>query len=44
MSVFQWGEGMGKGQYRGTGKIRVILGVYEIICVKLLKIVKNYRI
>ena len=43
-SCYQWGEGRGEGQYRGKGKKRVIMRLYEIICVKLSKIVKHYRI
>ena len=35
-SGYQWGE----GQYRSRGKKSVIMGLYEIMCVKLLKIVK----
>ena len=32
----------GEGQYR-VGRKRVIMRLYEIMCVKLLKIVKYYR-
>ena len=40
-SGYQWGEGRGEGQYRGRGlKERIIMGLYEIMFVKLLKIVK----
>ena len=41
-SGYQWGEG--EGQHRGGGEKGVIMGLYEIMCVKLLKIVKHYRI
>ena len=45
-SGYQWGEGGGKGQYRSWKFFFkwVIMGLYEIMCVKLLKIVKHYRI
>ena len=36
------GRGYGEGQYR-VGEKRVIMGLHEIICVKLLKIMKHYR-
>ena len=42
-SGYQWGEGREKGQY-WVGGIRAIMGLYEIMCVKPLKIVKHYRI
>ena len=42
-SGYQWGGGRRKGQDRGRGK-KVIMRLYEIICVKLLKTVKQYRI
>ena len=41
-SGYQWGEGNGKRQYRGRGEITI--GLYEIMCVKHLKIIKHYRI
>ena len=37
-------RGEGGGVILGEGKKRVILGLYEIIYVKLLKVVKHYRI
>ena len=43
-SGYQWGELKEEEQYRGRRKKRVIMVLYEIICVKLLKIVKHYRI
>ena len=43
MSGYQWVEGRGAGQYR-SGDKRVIMGLYEITCVKLLKTVKHCRI
>ena len=43
ISGYQWGKEEGKGSIRVGGK-RVIMGLYEIMCVKLLKIVKHYRI
>ena len=42
-SSYQWGEGRVEGQDKG-GEKRVIMGLYEIMFVKFLKIVKNYRI
>ena len=41
ISGYQWGEGRGRGNIRVEEK-RVIMGLYEIMCVKLLKIVKHY--
>ena len=44
-SGYQWGEGRGERQYRSREFLKsVIMGLYEIICVKLLKIVKHCRI
>ena len=43
-SGYQWGEGRGQEHARGRGEKGVIMGLYEITCVKLLKIVKHYRI
>lgn len=45
-SGYLWGEGREEGQYRGEGLggKKVIMGLYEIMCVKLLKIIKHYRI
>ena len=46
ISGYQWGKGRGEVQYgswRGVGG-RVIMGLYEILCVKLLKIVRYCRI
>ena len=45
-SGFHWGEVTGEGKCRGREEKekRVIVGLYEIMCVKLLKIVKCYRI
>ena len=41
-SGYQWGEGRGKGQYRDKGFLkRVIMGLYEIMCMKHLEIVKH---
>ena len=36
----------GEGQYRSRGffEKKVIMGLYKIICVKLVKVVKHYRI
>ena len=40
-SGYQWGEEGGEGQYRGgkgnteLGRKRAIMGLYEIMCVKL---------
>ena len=34
----------GRGKLGAGGIKRVIMGLYEIMCVKLLKIVKHYRI
>lgn len=44
-SGYLWGEGREEGQYRGEGLggKKVIMGLYEIMCVKLLKTVKHYR-
>ena len=43
-SGYQWREGRGKGN-TGVGENRkVIMGLYEIMCVKLVKIIKHYRI
>ena len=33
-----------RGNIKGRGKKRVIMGLYKIICVKLLKFLKHYRI
>ena len=43
---YQWGDERQEGQYRDRGKKEfiIIMGLYEIMCVKLLKIVKHYRI
>ena len=41
-SDYQWGEERWEGQYRGRGK-RVIMDLYEIMCVKVFKPVKHYR-
>ena len=35
---------VGEGQDRGGGKGRVIIGLYEIMCLELGKIVKHYII
>ena len=44
-SGYQWGEERREGQHRGKGfKKRVIMGLNEIMCVKLWKIVKHCRI
>ena len=43
-SGYQRGEGRREGQYRGRGEKEVIMGLYEIMCVKHLKIVKHCRI
>ena len=43
-SGYQWREGKGGTIGIGIGKKRVIMGLHEIVCVKLLKIVKHYRI
>ena len=41
----EWGEARGDRQGRGEKESeRVIMEIHEIICVKLLKIVKHYRI
>ena len=41
---YQWGEGR-EGDKIGVGKKgQVIMGVYEFMCVKLLKMVKHNRI
>ena len=42
-SGYQWVVRSGE-QYRGRGTKRVIVGLCEIMCVKLLKSVKHYRI
>ena len=34
---------VGGGQYRHTGEKGVIMGLYEIMCVKLLEIIKYYK-
>ena len=44
ISGYQWGEGRGWGANIGVGKKKVVTGLYEIMCVKLWKIVKLYRI
>ena len=43
-SGYKWGEGRKEGQYRGRTAKGVIKGLHESMCVKLLKIVKHYRI
>ena len=43
-SGYQWGEGGGRGNTGVGGEGGVIMGPYEIMCVKLLKIVKHCRI
>ena len=43
-SVYLWGEVRQEGQYRGRQGKGVIPELYEIMCVKLLKIVKQHRI
>ena len=42
-SGYQWGEGKGRGNI-GVGGRQDIMELYEIMCVKVLKIVKHYRI
>ena len=42
-SGYQWGEGKGRGNI-GVGGRKDIMELYEIMCVKVLKIVKHYRI
>ena len=37
------GEREGEGQHKGRGR-KVIMGLYKLMCVKLLKTVKHYRI
>ena len=40
-SDYQWAEGTGEGQDRGRENKRVIMGLYEIMWMDLLKMVKN---
>ena len=42
-SVYQWGEERGVG-HKGVGGKKGYYGLYEVIYMKLLKIVKHYRI
>ena len=42
--VTSWERERRRGYYRGRGKKMVIMGLYEIMCLELLKIVKHYRI
>ena len=42
ISGYQWGEGQEERQYRGREKR--VYGLYEIMCVEDLEILKHYRI
>ena len=40
-SDYQWAEGTGEGKDRGRENKRVIMELYEIMCMDLLKMVKH---
>ena len=43
-SGFRREREVGEGQDGGRGKKGIIMGLYEVMCMKLLKIAKHYRI